>query len=38
MKSLSLQEILMQTGGQIIQGSGNPVIKHVMDYSAKGYR
>lgn len=35
MKSLSLQKILIHTGGEIIQGSGNPVIKHVMDYSAK---
>lgn len=35
MKNLALQDILNQIGGQIVQGSGNPVIEHVMDYSAK---
>lgn len=35
MRDLALEEILTQTGGDVLHGSGNPIIKHVMDYSAK---
>ncbi|MFC3885410.1 Mur ligase family protein [Bacillus songklensis] len=35
MKNLTLQEILKQIGGDVLQGSGNPLIKHVMNYSKK---
>lgn len=35
MRNLKLQEILAQIGGEILHGSGNPIIKEVMDYSAK---
>jgi UDP-N-acetylmuramoyl-tripeptide--D-alanyl-D-alanine ligase len=35
MKSLPLDIILKVTGGQIIHGSGNPIIKHVLDFSKK---
>jgi UDP-N-acetylmuramoyl-tripeptide--D-alanyl-D-alanine ligase len=35
MRDLALQEILTQIGGEVLHESGNPMIKHVMDYSAK---
>jgi UDP-N-acetylmuramoyl-tripeptide--D-alanyl-D-alanine ligase len=34
-KSLSLNEILQQIGGERLHGSGNPVIRHVMTRSKK---
>lgn len=35
MKTLPLQDILAAIGGQIIHGSGNPLIEHATDYSKK---
>ncbi|MFD2443900.1 UDP-N-acetylmuramoyl-tripeptide--D-alanyl-D-alanine ligase [Bacillus sp. CGMCC 1.16607] len=35
MKNLMLNEIITQIGGDFHHGSGNPTIKHVLDYSKK---
>ncbi|MFX3623582.1 MAG: Mur ligase family protein [Ectobacillus sp.] len=35
MKHLSLMDILGQTGGRVVHGSGNPIIKHVTNRSKK---
>ncbi|WP_246197123.1 hypothetical protein [Cytobacillus depressus] len=36
MKSLALNDILKEIGsGHVVQGSGNPMIEHVMDCSEK---
>jgi UDP-N-acetylmuramyl pentapeptide synthase len=34
-KNLTLNEILKQTGGDLCYGSGNPVIKHAINYAKK---
>jgi UDP-N-acetylmuramoyl-tripeptide--D-alanyl-D-alanine ligase len=35
MKHFTLNEILKQTGGDLCYGSGNPVIKHAINYAKK---